>query len=151
MQAQRTEGKGHSPLPLPQLKDPQSPTRQEGRYLHQVYKPQQPLLGRKGGQKAKRKIRQINTRDGAGTANPLPKHTYTHKAKQTKIPQTPFLFTWTALGRNKGGMRKTPQGQSAWLHSNCFLEGKQERTVSLRRAVRRWPCPLRATLGVSSR
>lgn len=58
------------PLPLPQPRDSHSPTQQEGRYLHQVYKPQQPLLGRKGGQKAKRKIHQINIRGGMGTATP---------------------------------------------------------------------------------
>lgn len=76
---------GPRPLPPPWLRDSHGPTWQEGRYLHQVYKPQQPLLGRKGGQKAKRKIHQINMRDAVGTAaTPLPHtHACTHTEKAT--------------------------------------------------------------------
>lgn len=115
------------PLPLPQPRDSHSPTQQEGRYLHQVYKPQQPLLGRKGGQKAKRKIHQINIGVGWAQQPPLPKCACAHKGKLNKSAPTPipFLFTWKDSGRNEGGARKAPLLQSARLHSNCLLEGNQ--------------------------
>lgn len=91
-QVQRSGATGRAqPPPLPCLRGSQPPPA-EGRYLHQVYKPQQPLLGRVNGQKAKRKIHEMNVRESRGLTSvqrplPLP-HTQTPiEGKEQQGPQ----------------------------------------------------------------
>lgn len=129
----RQEGLGPHLCPAYGTASPPPPPA-EGRYLHQVYKPQQPLLGRVDGQNAKRKIHEMNVRGSRGfniaATSPPPTHLLRGTAGSSEEAERPccsgeptLSFSGVSRGQQLGAglvpAFPVTDGKAGWTGAVC--------------------------------